>query len=73
MFNSLSPLQTLEAIGLAATTIYHQIASYRDRRSIAPPGQLVITGDRQVRHLQVRGTGNITAIVDASLGGVVNV
>jgi pimeloyl-ACP methyl ester carboxylesterase len=69
MFNSLSPLQTIEIIGLAATTIYHQIASYRDR-STPPPGQLLTTRDRQVRHFQLRGDGKITAIVDASLGGV---
>ena len=46
MFNSLSLLQTIEIIGLAATTIYHQIASYRDRNS-PPPGKLYPTRDRQ--------------------------
>ncbi len=69
MFNSLSPLQTIEIVGLSATTIYHQIASYRDRQH-APPGQLVTTSDRLVRHLYRRGSGDITVIVDASLGGV---
>ncbi|WP_373541892.1 alpha/beta fold hydrolase [Chamaesiphon sp.] len=70
MFNSLSPLQTIEIIGLAATTIYHQLASYRDRQSAPPPGQLFTTSDRQVRHLQLRGSGKVTVIIDASLGGV---
>ncbi len=69
MFNSLSLLQTIEIIGLAAMTIYHQIASYRDRNP-PPPGKLYPTRDRQVRYLQSRGTGDITVIVDASLGGV---
>ena len=69
MFNSLSLLQTIEISGLAATTIYHQIASYRDRNP-PPPGKLYPTRDRQVRYLQSRGTGDITVIVDASLGGV---
>lgn len=46
MFNSLSLLQTIEIIGLAATTIYHQIASYRDR-NLPHPGKLYPTRDRQ--------------------------
>jgi pimeloyl-ACP methyl ester carboxylesterase len=70
MFNSLSPLQIVEIVGLTATTIYHQIASYRERNYSAPPGKLVTTTDNQTRHLQVRGTGDISVIVDASLGGV---
>ncbi len=69
MFNSLSLLQTIEIIGLAATTIYHQIASYRDRNP-PPPSKLYPTRDRQFRYLQSRGSGDITVIVDASLGGV---
>jgi hypothetical protein len=78
MFNSLSPLQAIlfesgfanEIIGLTATTIYHQIASYRDREYLLPPGKLVTTPDGKVRHLDIRGTGDLTVIVDASLGGV---
>ena len=70
MFNSLSPLQIVELIGLTATTIYHQIASYRERNHTAPPGKLITTSDRQTRHFQVRGTGDITVVVDGSLGGV---
>jgi pimeloyl-ACP methyl ester carboxylesterase len=70
MFNSLSPLQVFEIIGLAATTIYHQVASYRDRTNTSPPGKLFTTNDRKVRHLQVQGTGDLTIVVDASLGGV---
>ena len=70
MFNSLSSLQIIEIIGLTATTIYHQIASYRERKYPTLPGKLVTTIDRQVRHLDPKGTGNITVILDASLGGV---
>jgi pimeloyl-ACP methyl ester carboxylesterase len=70
MFNSLSPLQAIELASLTATTIYHQFASYRDRKSLLPPGKLVTTSDGKVRHLDIRGTGNITVVLDASLGGV---
>ena len=69
MFNSLSLLQKIEIVGLAATTIYDRIASYRDRNP-PPPGKLDPTRDRQLRYLQSRGSGDITVIVDASLGGV---
>jgi pimeloyl-ACP methyl ester carboxylesterase len=70
MFNSLSLLQVIEIIGIVATTIYHQIASYRDRQNTPPPGKLFTTNDGKVRHLKIRGTGDITIVVDASLGGV---
>ncbi len=70
MFNSLSPLQSIEIIALMATTIYHHIASYLDRQDTPPPGQLVTSTDRETRHFQILGTGDITIIVDASLGGV---
>jgi pimeloyl-ACP methyl ester carboxylesterase len=70
MFNSLSPLQIVEIVGLTATTIYHQVASYHERNHLVPPGKLITTTDNQARHLQVRGTGDITVIVDSSLGGV---
>jgi pimeloyl-ACP methyl ester carboxylesterase len=70
MFNSLSPLQAIEIALLTATAIYHQFASYRDRKYLAPPGKLVTTPDGKVRHLYVRGTGDLTVVVDASLGGV---
>ncbi len=69
MFNSLSPLQVIEIIGLTATAVYHQVTSYRERQQ-PPPGQLVTTPDGKHRHLRVLGTGDITIILDASLGGV---
>lgn len=57
-------------IGLMATTIYHHVSSYLDRQS-TPPGQLVTTNDDgKTRHLQILGTGDITVVIDASLGGV---
>jgi pimeloyl-ACP methyl ester carboxylesterase len=70
MLNSLSPLQAIELVGLTATTIYHQIASYRDQTNTLPPGRLFTASDGKTRHLQVQGEGDITVIVDASLGGV---
>ncbi|WP_310427878.1 alpha/beta hydrolase [Chamaesiphon sp. VAR_48_metabat_135_sub] len=70
MFNSLSSLQIVEIVGLTATMIYHQIASYRERSYTAPPGKLVTTADGKVRHLYTKGTGDITVVLDASLGGV---
>jgi pimeloyl-ACP methyl ester carboxylesterase len=69
LFNSLSPLQVFEIIGLSASAIYHHIRSYRERRQ-SPPGTIVTTPDGKTRHLLVRGTGDVTVIVDASLGGV---
>ncbi len=69
LFNSLSPLQTVEIIGLMAIALYHHISSYHERHQ-PPPGKLVTTPDGKTRHLQVRGTGDVTVIVDASLGGV---
>ena len=42
MFNSLSSLQIVEIVGLTATTIYHQIASYRERNYTAP---YILVGD----------------------------
>ena len=70
MFNRLSPLQTIEIVCLMATTIYHHVANYLDRQQTAPPGRLVTAVDGKARHLQVLGTGDVTVIIDASLGGV---
>lgn len=70
IFNSLSSLQIVEIVALTATTIYHQIVSYRERNYTVPPGKLVTTADGKVRHLYTKGTGDITMILDASLGGV---
>jgi pimeloyl-ACP methyl ester carboxylesterase len=70
MSNSLSSLQAIEIASLVATTIYHQFASYRERKYLVPPGKLITTSDGNVRHFDIRGTGDLTVIVDASLGGV---
>jgi pimeloyl-ACP methyl ester carboxylesterase len=70
MSNSLSLLQVIEIALLTATTIYHQMASYRDRQLPIHPGKLVTTGNSKTRHLVIRGTGDLTIVVDASLGGV---
>jgi pimeloyl-ACP methyl ester carboxylesterase len=70
MSNSLSLLQVIEIASLTLTTIYHQMASYRDRQALTYPGKLVTTSDGKSKHLEVRGTGDLTIVVDASLGGV---
>jgi pimeloyl-ACP methyl ester carboxylesterase len=70
MSNSLSLLQVIEIASLMLTTIYHQIASYRDRQAPIYPGKLVTTSDGKTRHLVIRGMGDLTIVVDASLGGV---
>ncbi len=67
---NISPLQAIEIAGLTATTIYHYIASSREAKSLPPPGNLVTTTDGKNRHLYVRGDGEITVVVDSSLGGV---
>lgn len=69
LFNSLSPLQVFEIIGLSAIALYHHVSSYRERHQ-PPSGTLVTTPDGRTRHFQVRGTGDVTIIIDASLGGV---
>jgi pimeloyl-ACP methyl ester carboxylesterase len=70
MSNSLSLLQVIEIASLTLTTIYHQIASYRDRQAPIHPGKLVTNRDGTTRHLVIRGTGDLTIVIDASLGGV---
>jgi pimeloyl-ACP methyl ester carboxylesterase len=70
MSNSLSLLQVIEIASLTLTTIYHQIASYRDRQQPNNPGKLFTSSDGKVRHLVTRGTGELTIVIDASLGGV---
>jgi pimeloyl-ACP methyl ester carboxylesterase len=70
MSNSLSLLQVIEIASLTLTTIYHQIAITRDRQSPTYPGKLVTTSGGKSKHLEVRGTGDLTIVVDASLGGV---
>ena len=53
---------------LIPTTIFHLIASLRDR-NISPPGKLIDLGGYRV-HLWVKGTGKTTVILDHSLGGI---
>jgi pimeloyl-ACP methyl ester carboxylesterase len=67
---NISPLQVIEIVGLTATTIYHYIASTREAKSLPPPGKLVTTTDGKTRHLYTQGDGEITVVVDSSLGGV---
>jgi pimeloyl-ACP methyl ester carboxylesterase len=69
MFN-ISLLQAIEIVGLTATTIYHWIASSRESKSLPHPGTLVTTSDGKIRHFQLQGAGEITVIIDSSLGGV---
>jgi pimeloyl-ACP methyl ester carboxylesterase len=69
MFN-ISLLQTIQIVGLTATTIYHWIASNRESKSLPHPGTLVTTSDGKIRHFQLQGAGEITVVLDSSLGGV---
>jgi pimeloyl-ACP methyl ester carboxylesterase len=66
----ISSLQSIEIIGLAATTIYHYLASSQEVKSLPPSGKLVTATDGKIRHLQIEGSGEITIVLDSSLGGV---
>jgi pimeloyl-ACP methyl ester carboxylesterase len=67
---NISPLQAIEIAALTATTIYHYVASSREAKSLPAPGKLVTTTDGKTRHLYLQGDGEITVLVDSSLGGV---
>ena len=54
-----------------ATTLFHLIMSWREKRSILPPGKLIDTRDRQI-HLWVKGTGTTTVILDSSLVSLIS-
>ena len=54
---------------LLGTALFHLIMSWREKKSILPPGKLIDIGDRKT-HLWIEGTGTTTVILDHSLGGI---
>lgn len=54
---------------LLATTSYHLIASLLENRKYQPPGQLIDIGGCKL-HLLAKGQGEITVVLDHSLGGI---
>ena len=54
---------------LVAIALFNFIISWWENRFISPPGKLIAINQRRV-HLNVRGTGKITVILDHSLGGI---
>jgi pimeloyl-ACP methyl ester carboxylesterase len=64
---NLSIFQVTELAILAATSIYHAIASYQENQQPSPG---TITADRAKIHWYSQGSGKTTIIIDHSLGGV---
>ena len=54
---------------LLGTTLFHLVMSWRENKSIPPPGKSIAINNRQV-HLWVKGSGTTTVILDSSLGGI---
>lgn len=54
---------------ILATTSYHFIATVIENRNLKPLGELIDIGGCKL-HLYSRGEGNITVVLDHSLGGI---
>lgn len=54
---------------ILATTSYHLIATFVENRNHKPPGKLIDVGGYKL-HLYSQGEGEITVVVDHSLGGI---
>jgi pimeloyl-ACP methyl ester carboxylesterase len=65
---NLSIFQTIELGIIAASFVYHTIASYQENQQ-PPPGTITAT-DRAKIHWYTQGSGETTIIIDHSLGGV---
>ncbi|MGI0484635.1 alpha/beta fold hydrolase [Pantanalinema rosaneae CENA516] len=65
---SLFDLLDLRTLGLIATTLYQVIACWREDRS-PPPGQWADVGGYRL-HYVTAGTGDLTIVLDHSLGGI---
>ena len=50
------------------TAIYHLIANWKERKN-PPPGKLFNINGKTI-HLQIKGEGNLTVVLDHSLGGI---
>jgi pimeloyl-ACP methyl ester carboxylesterase len=66
---NLSTFQIIELSILAVTSSYHAIASFLEIKSFPAPG-LVITANKQKLHWYEQGSGDLTILLDSSLGGV---
>jgi pimeloyl-ACP methyl ester carboxylesterase len=64
---NLSAFQISELGILAATTIYHAIASHQEKQQIPTPGHIT---KQQKIHWYEQGNGDHTILIDSSLGGV---
>ena len=51
------------------TAIFHLIASAREKKAVLPPGKLFDINNQKI-HLYTKGKGNVTVILDHSLGGI---
>jgi pimeloyl-ACP methyl ester carboxylesterase len=65
---NLSIFQTIELGIIAASFVYHTIASYQENQQ-PPPGTITAT-DRAKIHWYTQGSGETTIIIDHSLGGI---
>lgn len=60
---------SIDLLLLIATTSYHFIATWLENRNDQPPGQMIDIGGYKL-HLYSLGQGNITVVMDHSLGGI---
>ncbi|MEA5576120.1 alpha/beta hydrolase [Anabaena sp. UHCC 0451] len=65
----LSNLFNWQSLILLGITTYHQITSFQENSKIPPIGKLIDVGGHKL-HFYVAGEGEITIIVDHSLGGI---
>lgn len=62
-------LHYLQYLFLLCTTIYHHYCNRQEKRTRSLPGK-IFNIDRCKLHLYGKGEGNVTVIVDSSLGGI---
>jgi pimeloyl-ACP methyl ester carboxylesterase len=65
---NISTFQITELVILAATSLYHAIASHQENQQ--PPPGTITTTDRAKIHWYTQGSSETTIIIDHSLGGV---
>ena len=53
---------------VVAGAIYQQVASFVDRRTLPPPGRMLLVDNRQI-HVLCLGSRKTTIVLDAGLGG----
>lgn len=62
-------IDTWKILFLLLTTCYHAISNKIEQKTIKPPGELIGIGGTEI-HLYTSGEGNITVILEHSLGGI---